>query len=130
MSLCREKLKKIYKIVLTNAMNYDMITTSIYVRARLPGDRLHPVGRGVGKSLKKLFNEAKIPVEERPRLPVLCDSQGPLLAANVAADERVRVTPDTRLVLLVVEERLFSTEDGSEYASFFEGLGNDNGYAP
>ena len=123
LSFCREKVKKIYKIVLTNAVNYDMITSSIYVRARLPGDRLHPAGRGVGKSLKKLFNEAKIPVDERSRLPVFCDSQGPLLAVNVAADERVRVTPDTRLVLLVLEERLLSTEDGSKYASFFEEIG-------
>lgn len=92
MGHCREKLKKIYKIVLTNTLNYDMITTSIFIRSRLPGDRLHPAGRGVGKSLKKLYNEARIPEQRRRELPILCDAQGILLVPGVAADQRVRVT--------------------------------------
>lgn len=123
MGHCREKLKKIYKIVLTNTLNYDMITTSIFIRSRLPGDRLHPAGRGVGKSLKKLYNEARIPEQRRRELPILCDAQGILLVPDVAADQRVRVTGQTRQVLLVMEESSLPFGGGSKYASFFEGIG-------
>ena len=123
MGHCREKLKKIYKIVLTNTLNYDMITTSIFIRSRLPGDRLHPAGRGVGKSLKKLYNEARIPEQRRRELPILCDAQGILLVPGVAADQRVRVTGQTRQVLLVMEESSLPFGGGSKYASFFEGIG-------
>ena len=69
------------------------------VRQRLPGDGFHPVGRGCGKTLKKLFNEAAVPVAERDTLPVLCDGQGIVLVAGFGCDERVRITETTAGVL-------------------------------
>lgn len=85
-----EKKKKIHKNLLKNAINYVKISGSIVVRQRLPGDAYRPAGRGGTKSLKKLFQEARIPVSERGKLPVLCDDQGILLAGDFGCDERVK----------------------------------------
>lgn len=60
-----EKKKKIHKNLLKNTVNYDKISGDLVVRQRLPGDAYHPMGRQGGKSLKKLFNEAKISPEIR-----------------------------------------------------------------
>lgn len=67
-----ENQKKINKILFNNLINYDtIISTGGVVRNRRPGDAFRPVGRGVTKTLKKLFNEAKIPLEERSGRAVL-----------------------------------------------------------
>lgn len=63
---------KINNLLFNNFINYDtIINTGGIVRNRRPGDAYRPAGRGVKKTLKKLFNEAKIPVSERGRLALL-----------------------------------------------------------
>ncbi len=94
-----ENCKKIHKILLKNALNYDSICGTITIRSRLPGDAYHPVGRGGGKTLKKLFNEAKLTAFERAAVPVLCDSRGIVLAAGFGCDERVKILPSASRVL-------------------------------
>lgn len=64
--------RKINNFLFNNLINYDtIINTGGVVRNRRPGDVYRPVGRGVTKTLKKLFNEAKIPVKERNGRAVL-----------------------------------------------------------
>lgn len=101
-----ENCKKIHKILLKNALSYDNISNTILIRSRLPGDSYHPVGRQGGKSLKKLFNESKIPPEKRQAIPILCDDQGILLVEGFGCDERVRITSATQKVLLFCEKDL------------------------
>jgi tRNA(Ile)-lysidine synthase len=63
---------KINNLLFNNLINYDtIINTGGIVRNKRPGDAYQPAGRGVTKTLKKLFNEAKIPVSERGRLALL-----------------------------------------------------------
>ncbi|HJD24680.1 MAG TPA: tRNA lysidine(34) synthetase TilS [Firmicutes bacterium] len=95
-----EKQSKIHKNLLKNALNYDKISGYLAVRSRRPGDLYHPAGRGVGKTLKKLLGEAGIPAERRDQVPVYCDRQGIVLVGGFGCDERVRVGPDTRQVLV------------------------------
>jgi tRNA(Ile)-lysidine synthase len=46
------------------------------LRLRQPGDRIHPVGRKVGKSLKKYLNELAVSPGDRARLPLIaCGSE-------------------------------------------------------
>jgi len=47
-------------LLFNNLINYDTISSITYVRNRRDGDFFRPAGRGVTKSLKKLFNEAKL----------------------------------------------------------------------
>jgi tRNA(Ile)-lysidine synthase len=63
---------KINNLLFNNFINYDTVSnTGGIVRNRRPGDAYRPAGRGVTKTLKKLFNEAKIPISERGRLALL-----------------------------------------------------------
>lgn len=79
----------------------DKINGDLSVRARAEGDSLRPAGRDVTKSLKKLFNELKIPVETRGAVPVICDGEGVIGVYGHCVDERVRIDKHTKTVLLV-----------------------------
>ncbi|MBP3705004.1 MAG: tRNA lysidine(34) synthetase TilS [Clostridia bacterium] len=62
---------KVHNLLFNNFPDCDRITSTAVVRTRRSGDRFRPAGRGVGKSLKKLFNELSIPAAVRDRLWLL-----------------------------------------------------------
>ena len=76
----------------------------IFVRSREEGDYFKAVGRGVGKSLKKLFIEEKIPKEKRGSLPVFADGKGIIGVFSFGADERVSPDENTGEVLIIETE--------------------------
>lgn len=51
--------------------DYAKIQTGTILRTRRPGDTFAEAGRGVSKSLKKLYNELSVPPEERELWPLL-----------------------------------------------------------
>lgn len=69
-----EKIQVVHKKDLKNRADYARITTlytSLVLRARQPGDRFRPAGRGLSKPLRKWMNEAGVPNELRDTLPLL-----------------------------------------------------------
>ena len=82
------------------AIAYDTIHGSLYLRTRQEGDYLHPAGRGIGKSLKKLLIEWRVPSHLRDTLPLLCDDDGIVLLPGYTCDERVRPHEKTKLFLV------------------------------
>lgn len=50
------------------------IVGTVYARERRAGDKIRM--NGMGKSIKKLMCDRKIPQEIRPRIPVICDDSG------------------------------------------------------
>lgn len=70
---CEETIKfaKTAKKPFDNYADYDKISSSLCLRTRLPGDMFRPGGRNVDKTLKKLFNEKKVPASRRDALPLL-----------------------------------------------------------
>ncbi len=96
-----QKLKN-SKMVFQNACDYDKISGVLTLRHRLPGDAYHPLGRNCGKTLKKLFNEKK--VTSRDAIPVVCDEEGIVFVAGFGCDERVKITPHTNTVLVLIKE--------------------------
>ena len=95
-------------------MDYDTITSSqkkMVIRTRQPGDRFAPAGRGVTKSLKKLFSEARIPPSRREKLAVL-ELDGEILwVEGFGISQRVRLRPETRHVLLLQIEEAIQADD-------------------
>lgn len=81
--------------------DYDKIIGNVAVRARLAGDHIHPAGRGCSKSLKKLFNELSIPVEDRNGIGVVCDDKGVIGIAGYCCDERVKIDNQTKNVIAI-----------------------------
>ena len=56
----------------------------MYLRSRQSGDRIRLPGGS--KSLKKLYIDRKIPVLQRQRIPILCDSRGILGVWSIGAN--------------------------------------------
>lgn len=96
----------VHNLFLKYAVDCDKIKGKLCVRGRLEGDYMHPSGRGIGKSLKKLMNEWRIFPYLRNAYPILCDDSGVLLVPEYAVDERVRITESTKhyLVCRLIEE--------------------------
>lgn len=74
----------------------DKIIGKVTVRNRIAGDTINPAGRGCSKSLKKLYNEMKIPPELRESVSVVADEQGVIGVIGYCVDERVKTCRDTK----------------------------------
>lgn len=74
----------------------DKIIGTVKIRARIEGDKIMPSGRGCVKSLKKLFNELKIPQEMRGSVPIVTDDSGIIGVVGYCVDERVKIDSDTQ----------------------------------
>ncbi len=81
--------------------DYDKIVGIFGIRPRDEGDYISPAGRGCSKSLKKLYNEYSIPVEERENIPVIFDERGIIGIYGYCCDERVKIDSGTVNVLLL-----------------------------
>ncbi len=100
-----KKSKKFNKKLLTISLDYDMIQGNARFTARQPGDCFRQPGRGITKSIKKLFNELKIPVHIRDSLLFLRDEAGILWIEGIGPAERCRITESTQNVLIIEIER-------------------------
>ena len=74
----------------------------LWVSGPEPGELICPLGmRGQSKKLSDLLGEARVPVDERPYVPIVRVSpKGPLVwVAGIRADERSKCTPTSRLLV-------------------------------
>ncbi len=65
---------KVYNISTQKNLTSAIITGKLFIRNKLDGDAYFY--GGMTHKLKKLFNDKKIPVNMRERIPVLCDDAG------------------------------------------------------
>lgn len=79
----------------------DKIIGKVTVKARKPGDTIRPTGRNCRKTLKKLFNELRIPQEKRDSTAVFYDDMGVIGIAGYCVDERVCVDSTTKNILSI-----------------------------
>ena len=88
-------LEKINKLFSKDMIDYDKISGSIVVRERKESDSIRLNGRNCSKTLKKLFNELKIPLAERDIIPVAADDLGVIWIYGVGISERIKVDEST-----------------------------------
>lgn len=91
--------------------DYDRIIGTVKIRTRMAGDKITPAGRGCTKTLKKLFNEMKIPQEMRACVRVVSDDEGIIGVIGYCVDERVKLSSDTQNIyclLRLPSEDLFN----------------------
>ena len=67
----QKDLQNLHKELLANAVDCAKIKGNLVLRSRRPGDRFESAARGVGKTLKKWYNESSVAPELRERLAVL-----------------------------------------------------------
>lgn len=99
LKLCAKN--KVHNLLLKNTIDYDKIGDNLMMRTRQNGDKFRPAGRGVTKSLKKLFNEAAVPTAERDDIRLLCDDRGIVWIEGFGAAERCRVDDHTENILVI-----------------------------
>ncbi|HNX13500.1 MAG TPA: tRNA lysidine(34) synthetase TilS [Oscillospiraceae bacterium] len=72
-----------------SSLNCDKITGQLVARSRMPGDYFR--SNGIGKPLKKWYNEYGVPISMRNRLIVIADDNGPVFVERFGTDERYTV---------------------------------------
>jgi tRNA(Ile)-lysidine synthase len=73
----------------------------LYLRFWKDGDRFYPLGLGGKKKLQDFFVDSKIPGRLRRRVPLLCDQEKICWVVGCRLDDRVKVTPQTKRILVI-----------------------------
>lgn len=94
-----EKDKKVNNLFLKNALDCDKIVGKLVTRTRESGDRIKLKNKNCTKTLKKLYNEYSVPLEERKYIPVISDDEGVVWICGIGVSERAAVTAESRRVL-------------------------------
>lgn len=96
-----EKFKKVNNLLFFYALDYDTITVETSFRNRRSGDIFCQCGRGVTKTVKKLFNELKIPCEKREKILMLANENEILWINNIGISQKAKVTEHTKKIVLI-----------------------------
>lgn len=96
-----EEVNDLFK---TYFLKCENIKGNVEVSGRRPGDRLHPMGRGCGKSLKSLFLEAGYTQRQRDLTPVFRDEEGILAVYGFGQDERTKPRRGDRALEINIEQ--------------------------
>ena len=99
--LLKKDLQNLNKEVLDNLIDCDKISNNLILRNRREGDSFRPAGRGVTKTLKKLFNESQVPIAERSRMLILCDCGGLVWLEGFGVSECCKPSQTTEKYLLI-----------------------------
>lgn len=94
-----DNCKKINNLLSNSCADYDKIKNTLVVRSRREGDRITLKSRKVTKSLKKLFNEMKIPAHLRLNVAVVADGDNIIFVEGIGVDSAYAVDSGTKNVL-------------------------------
>ena len=86
------------------------IDSALMFRSKHSGDVIKPGKGRCSKPLRKLFNEMKIPAEERDFIYVLADGKGVVFVENVGFDASRLCDRDTKEYLIVKTEEIQNEE--------------------
>ena len=104
--ITEENLKsqqKVNSLLLNNAIDCDKICGKLILRGRVNGDEIKLTKRNCTKSLKKLFQEAKIEETLRDSIPILADDRGIVFVAGFGVAERCCIDENSKNIILVRE---------------------------
>jgi tRNA(Ile)-lysidine synthase len=83
-------------------LDLDALDATLSIRLRCGGERLRPVRGGARRTLKSLLQEARVPLAERARLPLIYAGEQLVAVADRWVDESVQARPSsTRRARLV-----------------------------
>ena len=114
-----KKIQVVHKKDLKNRADYARITTlytGLVLRARQPGDRFRPAGRGLSKPLRKWMNEAGVPNELRDTLPLLASGSEILWVCGEGFADGLAPDTESRWILHLNAEIETQEEKTNEYA--------------
>jgi tRNA(Ile)-lysidine synthase len=77
-------------------LDLDALPAMLTIRARRGGERLRPVRAGPRRALKSLLQEARVPVAQRARLPLIFAAETLIAVAGLWLDESVQASAASR----------------------------------
>ncbi|MCP4266512.1 MAG: tRNA lysidine(34) synthetase TilS [Candidatus Brocadiaceae bacterium] len=83
------------------AVDLDKIKMPLTVRTRMSGDRFCPLGSTGAQKVKDFFINNKVPVLERDTIPIITMSGRPIWIVGFRVDGRIRVTKETKNILIM-----------------------------
>ncbi len=96
-----KKFFKINNLLFKNALDYDTISSDVVFRNRLTGDKFIPYKSNVSKTLKKYFNELKIPSENRNNIIILASGSNVLWIDGIGVAKSNAVSSNTKKVMII-----------------------------
>lgn len=93
--LLKKDLQNLNKEDIDNLIDYDKILKDVVLRNRLEGDTFCPKNRHITKSLKKLFNEEKVPLSRRSQMAILSDKDNIIWTELFGTSDKYKVTAKT-----------------------------------
>lgn len=97
----QKDLQNLNKVLLDNAVDCDKIGNVLSVRSRKEGDKFSSARRKNTKTLKKLFNEAKIPQPKRVCIPVVSSGEKTVWVEGFGTSSEFRVDKCTRRFIII-----------------------------
>ncbi len=82
----------------------DKILDRVFLRGRQSGDVFHFEKRRCSKSLKKLFNELKIPKENRNNIYIIADENGLIFVENIGVDAKRCISSQSQHFMIIKTE--------------------------
>lgn len=92
---------KIHNLLLKNILDCDKIVGQLVLRQRTPGDTVRLKNKNCTKTLKKLFCEYKIPVEQRDVWPVLSDDDGIVWIHQIGVADRCAADQNSKKIFKI-----------------------------
>ena len=99
--LLKEDLQKLNNKTTQNLIDYDKLSNRFFLRNRRDGDKYCPKNRNVTKTLKKLFNDEKIPVSKRSQMLILTDDREIVWTEYFGVSEKYKTTNQTKKYLQI-----------------------------
>ncbi len=99
-----EVLRKGGKLQKFFGIDFDKIPKSSVFRNKRPGDKFTFPFRNITKSVKKIFNEMKIPPSQRNSIPMLACSQGIIWIDKIGVSKYYIPTKNTKKVAIIFKE--------------------------
>ncbi len=97
--------QKIHNLLLNNSLDCDKIVGNLVIRTRQSGDSIRLYRRSGTKSLKKLYNENRVPLSQRDVLPVIADDIGVVWVCGIGVAERCVVSKKTRKIFSITVKK-------------------------
>lgn len=101
----------VHNLLLKNTFDCDKIKGKLVVRTRLAGDSVKLANKNGTKTLKKLYTEYKIPLEERELLPVISDDVGIVWICNIGVADRCAVNTQSKRICKIKVKKSFLGEN-------------------
>ncbi len=90
--------------LLLNSIDCDKINGKMFLRTRCEGDEITLFKRNVTKSLKKVFCEYNVPIENRSMIPILCDDYGIVWIYGIGTAARCCVDDNSSNIIYIEGE--------------------------